>query len=64
VVRPNDSRLDPYELKAVEKRARLLLNRASAWDRFPTPIEDLLAAANLQIAPTSIFNPAQLLAYL
>jgi hypothetical protein len=64
VVRPNDSRLDPYELKAVEKRARLLLNRASAWDRFPTPIEDLLAAANLQVAPTSIFNPAHLLAYL
>ena len=64
MVRPDDSRLDLDELKAVEKRARLLLNRASAWDRFPTPVDDLLAAANLQVAPSSIFNPAQLLAYL
>jgi len=64
VVRPDDCRLDPDELKAVEKRARLLLNRASAWDRFPTPIEDLLAAANLKVAPSSIFNAGQLIAYL
>jgi hypothetical protein len=64
VVRQNDSHLDPNELRAVEKRARALLNRASAWNRFPTPIEDILSAANLRVAPTNLFDPAQLLAYL
>jgi len=62
--RPDDSSLDPYDLRAVEERARTLLDRADAWNRFPTPIEDILAAANLAVAPTSVFDPKQLLAYL
>jgi Zn-dependent peptidase ImmA (M78 family) len=64
VAKKDDSTLNPAELRAVEKRARQLLDRASAWDRFPTPIEDLLAAAKLQVAPTSVFDPVRILAYI
>ena len=64
MVRQNDSQLDQNELRAVEKRAHALLNRASAWDRFPTPVEDILSAANLKVAPSNLFDPTHLLAYL
>ena len=64
MARPDDSSLNPNELRAVEKRARLLLNRASAWDRFPTPIEDIVAAAQLRVAPTNMFDSARILAFL
>jgi hypothetical protein len=63
VVKPDDSSLDAEGLRAVERRARLLLDRASAWDRFPTPIEDILGAAQLKVAPTSMFDPDRILAY-
>jgi hypothetical protein len=63
VAKPDDSSLDLDELRMVEKRARSLLDRASAWDRFPTPIEDIVAAAQLRVAPTSMFDPARILAY-
>ena len=63
MVKPDDSSLDPDQLRAVEKRARQLLDRASVWERFPTPIEDILAAAKLQVAPVSIFDPARILAF-
>lgn len=64
MTRADDSSLDAEQRRAVEERARSLLDRAAAWDRFPTPIEDLLAAAEIQVAPSSAFNPAQILAYL
>lgn len=57
----DDSSLDPEILRAVEKRAHHLLDRASAWNVFPTPVDDILAAAKLQVAPTSMFDPARLL---
>jgi hypothetical protein len=63
VARPDDSSLDPSERRAVEVRARKLLDRASAWDRFPTPIEDIVSAAQLRVAPTSMFDPARILAF-
>lgn len=63
MAKPDDSSLDLDELRMVEKRARSLLDRASAWDRFPTPIEDIVAAAQLRVAPTSMFDPARILAY-
>ncbi len=63
MVRPDDSSLNPDELYAVEKRARKLLDRASAWDRFPTPIEDIVAAAQLRVAPTSMFEPTRIITY-
>jgi Zn-dependent peptidase ImmA (M78 family) len=64
VVKPDDSSLTPDQLRAVEKRARQLLDRASVWQRFPTPINDILEAAKLQVAPVSIFDPASILAYI
>jgi hypothetical protein len=60
----DDSSLKPDELRAVEERARLLLDRADAWDRFPIPIDDLLGAAKVTVAPHSMFDPAQVLAYI
>lgn len=64
MAKSDDSSLDPDELRAVEERARKLLDRASAWDRFPTPIDDILATAQITVVPTSIFDPDRLLAYL
>lgn len=60
----DDSTLNPTEQRAVELRVTALLDRASAWGRFPTPVKDILAAANLKVAPTSAFDPASLLAHL
>lgn len=63
MVRPDDSSLDERELRAIEKRAGLLLDRASGWGVFPTPIDDLVAAAQLRVAPTSMFEASRILAY-
>lgn len=64
MTKPDDSSLDPHDLRAIEQMAGKLLDRASAWDRFPTPIEDILAAAKLQVAPTSIFDPARIISFI
>lgn len=63
MTKPDDSSLDPRDLRIIERRSRNLLDRASAWDRFPTPIEDLLAAAHLKVASDSIFDPARIIAF-
>jgi hypothetical protein len=63
-VKPDDSTLSPHDLLAIERRAAHLLDRADAWDSFPVPIDDLLAAANVKVAAHSLFNPANVLAYL
>lgn len=64
MMKPDDASLDPEDLRAVEERARKLLERADAWEVFPIPIDDLLAAANVRVAPTSIFDAAAIIAYL
>ena len=64
MTKTDDSKLDPEGLRAVEERARQLLDRSSAWNRFPTPIEDILTAARLQIAPSSMFDAVGILAYI
>jgi len=63
VSKSDDSSLDPDQRRAVEERARRLLDRASAWDRFPTPVDDILEAAKLQVAPSGVFDPANIIAY-
>ena len=63
MTKPDDSSLSPDQLRAVEERARKLLDRASAWDRFPTPVADILAAARIQVASTSAFDPARILSF-
>ena len=62
--RPDDSALDPEDLRAVEDRAHQLLDRADAWDRYPVPVDDILAAAKVHLAPTSAFDPAAIVSYL
>ncbi|MFT3938233.1 ImmA/IrrE family metallo-endopeptidase [Rhodopseudomonas sp.] len=64
MIKPDDSSLDPEDLRAVEAKAHKLLDRASAWGRFPTPIDDIVAAANLRVAPKSIFDLQGVVAYL
>lgn len=64
MVKPDDSSLDPDELRAVEERARKLLDRASAWEVFPTPVDGILDAAKLKLAPASLFDPRRLMAYI
>lgn len=63
MTKPDDSSLDPLELAAVESRARSLLDRAAAWDRLPTPVDDILAAARLRVAPKGMFDAASFLAF-
>lgn len=64
MTKPDDSSLDPAQRHAVEERAHRLLDRASAWGVFPTPIKDILAAAKLKVAPTNIFDLEGIAAYL
>lgn len=60
----DDSSLDPSQLGAVQDAARRALNRASAWGVYPTPIGDILDAANLTVAPSSVFDPKRIMDYL
>ena len=64
MTRRDDSTLDPGDLRAVEKRAHALLDRADAWNRFPVPVEDILSTARVRIAPTNAFDPAAIMAYI
>ncbi|MEI8397039.1 MAG: ImmA/IrrE family metallo-endopeptidase [Rhodospirillaceae bacterium] len=62
-IRSDDSTLDAESRRVVEERARKLLDRAAAWGQFPTPVDDILAAAKIKIAPRSVFDPRRLLEY-
>jgi Zn-dependent peptidase ImmA (M78 family) len=63
MVKPDDSSLDPSAQRAVEERARKILDRAAGWGRFPTPVEDIVKAAKLRVAPSSAFDARAVLAY-
>ena len=64
MTRPDDSTLDPEDLRAVEEQAHRLLDRADAWDRYPVPVNDILFAAKVRVAPTSAFDPAAIVSYI
>ena len=64
MVKADDSSLDAEEMRAVQVAARRALDRAGAWGVFPTPTSDILAAANLKVAPASAFDPFKIMAYL
>lgn len=64
MTKPDDSTLTPADLRIVEERARQLMDRAGAWNTFPVPLEEIMAAAKVKLAPTSAFDPAAILAYL
>jgi hypothetical protein len=63
-MKADDCSLDPSDLRAVEARARALLDRAEVWNRFPTPIDDILAAANLRVESKSLKDADGFMAYL
>ena len=63
MTKPDDSTLLVAELLAVEARARLSLDKAAAWSRFPTPVDDILLAAKLRVAPKGLFDAASFFAY-
>ena len=62
-MRKDDSSLSHDERAFVEARAKMLLERADAWGVVPVPIDDLLSAAKLKVAPTSLFDPRAIAAY-
>lgn len=64
MAKANDNGLSFDDLRVIERRARRLLDRADAWNRFPVPIGEILAAANVRVAPTNAFDPATILAYI
>lgn len=56
MVKPDDSSLSNEEYAAVRRAALALLNKGNGWDRLPTPVPDLMAAANLRVAPINAFD--------
>jgi hypothetical protein len=56
VTRPDDSLLDPHQLATVRHHADRLLREAFALGRFPTPVDDLLAAAKLTVVDDEMLN--------
>ena len=48
-MKKDDASLSEAQLRAVRNRADLLLKKAGAYGRFPTPVEDLIKAANLEV---------------
>jgi Zn-dependent peptidase ImmA (M78 family) len=56
VTRPDDSLLDAHQLATVRRHADRLSREASALGRFPTPIDDLLAAAKLTVVDDEVLN--------
>ncbi len=50
MIRPDDSTLPSNSYADVRRQADLLLRKANAYGRFPTPVDDLIAAANLSVA--------------
>lgn len=54
--RPDDSLLNPQQLAVVQRYAQRLLHEASALGRFPTPIDDLVAAAKLTIVDDEVLT--------
>lgn len=62
-MRKDDNSLSHAERAFVENRAKMLLERADAWGVVPVPIDDLLDAAKLKVAPISIFDPRAIAAY-
>lgn len=49
-MKADDATLDASQAKQVRKYADLLLKKGSAYGRFPTPVSDLVGAADLEVA--------------
>lgn len=64
MMRPDDSSLSSSELLKVNSIATKLLHRSDAWGVVPLPLNDVLAAAKLKVAPYSVFDPRSIKAYI
>jgi hypothetical protein len=62
-MREDDSALSHHERELVEKAATAILHRADAWGVVPVPIDDILSAAKLKVAPYSVFDPRAIAAF-
>ncbi len=60
MTRPDDSLLQPHELANVRRHADRLLSEASAIGRFPTPVDDIMAAAKLKVVDDEVLNESLL----
>ena len=60
MTRPDDSLLDVHQLANVQRHADRLLRDASALNRFPTPIDDIMAAAKLTVVDDEVLNESML----
>lgn len=62
-MRPDDNSLTHEQRILVEKHAERLLHRADAAGVVPVPVDDLIDAAKLKVAPYSVFDPRGIAAY-
>ena len=60
MTRPDDSILTPEQLATVRRHADRLLRDAAALNRFPTPIDDIMAAAKLTVLDDEVLNESVL----
>jgi Zn-dependent peptidase ImmA (M78 family) len=60
MTRPDDSLLQPHELANVQRHADRLLREAAAIGRFPTPVDDIMAAAKLTVVDDKVLNESLL----
>lgn len=62
-MKADDGSLTPEQFATVHKSARALLDRSAGWGTFPTPVADLMSAAELQVAPISAFDEGSVTRY-
>lgn len=55
-MKADDCTISEFDQKTIRKQADLLLRRADAYDRFPTPIQDIVAAAELEVEAELVFD--------
>jgi Zn-dependent peptidase ImmA (M78 family) len=60
MTRPDDSLLQPHQLANVQRHADRLLREASAIGVFPTPVDDIMAAAKLTVVDDEVLNESLL----
>jgi Zn-dependent peptidase ImmA (M78 family) len=64
MTKPDDSLLTPHQLQTVRKHADRLLREAGALKVFPTPIEDIMAAAKLTVVDDELLDAGMLQKFL
>ncbi len=55
-MKADDSSLTEQEYRTVHATARTALSKGGAWGTLPTPVDDIVAAANLTVAPLGAFD--------